>query len=239
MVNDLPFMALTATATEQTKQRIFELLEFETPSEIWECPNKANIRYSVQKLDNSVPIIENFKSVINEIIEKGKNSTRRIIYCQTVKQCSHLFRMFELELESHLYVGEVTPGNRLIEMLHSGSPSTVKAHVLDQFGDSTKHLRILIATIAYGMGIDCKGVTQVIHFGPSQTIESYMQESGRCGRKGEQSDALLLYNGTTMKLADSDMKEYINSTTCRRITLLKPFWCSFYSGKKLTRTLVL
>ena len=53
MVNDLPFMALTATATEQTKQRIFELLEFETPSEIWECPNKANIRYSVQKLDNS------------------------------------------------------------------------------------------------------------------------------------------------------------------------------------------
>ena len=58
MVNDLPFMALTATATEQTKQRIFELLEFETPSEIWECPNKANIRYSVQKLDNSVPIIK-------------------------------------------------------------------------------------------------------------------------------------------------------------------------------------
>ena len=192
MVNDLPFIALTATATEQTKQKIFEILEFETPVQICECPNKANIRYSAQKIDNSEPIIENFKSVINELIKKGKDSTRRIIYCQTVKQCSHLFRMFELELESHLCYGEVAPCNRLVEMMHSGSPSTVKSHVLDQFGDSAKHLRILIATIAYGMGLDCKGVTQVIHFCPSQKIESYMQESGRCRRKGEQSDALLL-----------------------------------------------
>ena len=63
-------------------------------------------------------------------------------------------------------------------MMHSGSPPSVKTHVLDQFGDSTKNVRILIATVAYGMGIDCKGVTQVIHFGPPQTIEAYMQESG-------------------------------------------------------------
>ena len=50
-----------------------------------------------------------------------------------------------------------------------------------------------------------------------------MQESGRCGRSGEQSDALLLYNGINVKAADSDMKTYIKATTCRRRLLLNHF----------------
>ena len=60
-------------------------------------------------------------------------------------------------------------------MMHSGSPASVKNHVLDQFGDNSKCLRILIAMIAYGMGVNCKGVMRVIHFGPSKSIEVYMQ----------------------------------------------------------------
>ena len=110
-----------------------------------------------------------------------------------------------------------------VQMMHSGSPAGVKNHVLEQFGDNSKSLRILIATIAYGMGVNCKGVTRVIHFGPSKSIEAYMQESGRCGRNGEQSDALLLYNGINVKTADSDMKSYISATTCRRKVLMKHF----------------
>ena len=58
-----------------------------------------------------------------------------------------------------------------VQMMHSGSPAGVKNHVLEQFGDNSKSLRILIATIAYGMGVNCKGVTRVIHFGPSKSIE--------------------------------------------------------------------
>ena len=192
---------------------------FVSPKEISESPNKVNVRYCVQKLANSLPVIENFRCLIHELIHKGKGSTRTIIYCQTVKQCSHLFRMFELELGASLYDGERSPKNTM----HSGSPASVKNHVLDQFGGNSKSLRILIATIAYGMGVNCKGVTRVIHFGPSKSIEAYMQESGRCGRNGEQSDALLLYNGINVKAADSDMKNYINATTCRRKLLMKHF----------------
>lgn len=76
-------------------------------------------------------IIDNFGSLINELLEKGKNSRRRVIYCQAVKQCSHLFIIFELELGSSLYVGEIKPSNRLVEMTHPGSPPSVKTHVLD------------------------------------------------------------------------------------------------------------
>jgi len=203
---DVPFMALTATATQQTKDKIFDLLELRKPKEITESPNKVNVRYTVQKLDNSVPIVENFRCLINELKLKGKGTTRSIIYCQTVKQCAHLFSMFELELGLSMYDGEADPRNRLVQMMHSGSPESVKGHVLDQFADSSKPLRILIATIAYGMGVNCKGVRRVIHFGPSKSIDAYLQESGRCGRDGEQSDAILLYNGINAKVADAEMK---------------------------------
>ena len=108
-------------------------------------------------------------------------------------------------------------------MMHSGSPVSVKDHVLSQFSDDSTCLRVLIATIAYGMGVNCKGVKRVIHFGPSKTIQAYMQESGRCGRNGEQSDALLLYNGITIKAADSAMKSYVKSVRCRRNFLLEQF----------------
>ena len=220
---DVPFIALTATATQKTKDKIFDLLELRNPKQIAESPNKRNVRYTVQKLDKSLPIVENFRCLVNELKLKGKGTTRSIIYCQTVKQCAHLFHMFELELGLSMYDGEVDPRNRLVQMMHSGSPESVKSHVLEQFADSSKCLRILIATIAYGMGVNCKGVQRVIHFGPSKSIDAYLQESGRCGRDGKQSDAILLYNGVNAKAADAEMKKYLESSTCRRQFLLKHF----------------
>ena len=63
------------------------------------------------------------------------------------------------------------------------------------------------------MGVNCQGVQRVIHFGPPKTVEGYIQESGRCGRDGEDSYAILLYNNITVRTADETMKEYINNTS--------------------------
>ena len=65
------------------------------------------------------------------------------------------------------------------------------------------------------MGVNCKGVTRIIHFGPSKSVQAYIQESGRCGRAGENSIALL-YNGVNLKVADANMKEYVKTESCRR-----------------------
>ena len=72
IVTEVPFVALTATATKKTKERIFELLEFESQKEISESPNKQNVRYSVQKLDPSIPLLQNFRCLIKELKEKAK-----------------------------------------------------------------------------------------------------------------------------------------------------------------------
>lgn len=130
-----------------------------------------------------------------------------------------------MDLKEHFYVDKkIEPRNRIVEMLHSGTPTSVKEHVMRQFSNDFGHLRILIATIAYGMGVNCLAVTRIIHFGPSKSIQAYIQESGRCGRKGETSVALLLYNGLTFRLADTNMKEYVKSENdCRRKMLMKHF----------------
>ena len=90
--------------------------------------------------------------------------------------------MLALELRQNFFKSrEVSPHHQLVEMFHAGSPKSVKEHVLLEIGKEDSCLRILICTIAFGMGIDCKGVHCVIHFGPSKTIKSYLQECGRDG----------------------------------------------------------
>ena len=80
---------------------------------------------------------------------------------------------------------------------------------------------MLIATIAFRMGVDCKGIKRVIHFEASKNMESYAQETGRAGRDSSQSMALLLYNGMLLTHVEKDIKLYISSDQCRHAILLK------------------
>ena len=154
------------------------MLELDDPFEIVDDPNCPNISFVVQKMDNSIKLADHFLFLIDELKQK-----RTIVYCQTIKQCAILFNIFKTKLGNNLFCdGTTNPKMRLCDMMHSTSPDSVKDHILKQFSDGNGHLRVLFATIVYGMGVNCKNVWRVIHFGPSKSIESYMQESGQCGR---------------------------------------------------------
>ena len=217
-------MALTATATVSTKRMTFKLLEFVDPFEVVVSPNRNNISHVVQKMEDA-SILDHFYCILSDIRKKGKNAMRTIIYSQTILQCSLLYSMMSNELGDDMYKNhKIEPGQRMVEMMHSQTPINVKEHVLDQFSQQSGFLRVLIATIAYGMGVNCRRVKRVIHFGPSKSVQSYIQESGRCGRQGKESYTILLYNSITIRTADEFMKEYIKgSNPCRRKELLKHF----------------
>lgn len=68
----------------------------------------------------------------------------------------------------------------------------VKDSVLHQFTNASSKLRVLICTVAFGMGIDCVGVTYVIHYGPPNDVETYVQQTGRADRDGKESYCTLL-----------------------------------------------
>lgn len=83
-------------------------------------------------------------------------------------------------------------------------------------------LRMVIATTAFSMGVDCPDVSKVIHYGSPEDVEQYVQEAGRAGRDGSSATALLLY-GASHKPTHQRMKDYANSKICRRSALFKHF----------------
>ena len=94
-----------------------------------------------------------------------------------------------------LFQERKSPRNRIVEMYHAGTPETVKDHILQNMAKNDGHLRVLISTIAFGMGVNCRHVRRIVHFGPSKSIEMYVQECGRAGRDNLPSTCILLYNG--------------------------------------------
>ena len=152
-ITEVPFMALTATATTQTKRKIFSLLEMKKPYEVIASPNRNSISFVVKKMEKDTK--DHFQCIVSEIKMKGKHSMRTIIYCQTILQCSLLYKLFASKLGNDMYLsGDGKPEERLIEMMHSQTAPNVKDHVLLQFSQKDGYLRVLIATIAFGMGVN-------------------------------------------------------------------------------------
>lgn len=114
------------------------------------------------------------------------------------------------------------PGNRFAEIYTRASTTGLKEQVIKAFQKELSSLRVVFATIAFGMGLDVQDIQQVIHVGPSTDLEDYAQEIGRAGRSGQPAKAILIakYN----RYASEEMKSYMNNATeCRRVFIYKQF----------------
>ena len=100
--------------------------------------------------------------------------------------------------------------------------TTVHQNILKSFTTPSTPLRLVIATSSFGMGIDCSDIRHVIHWSAPADVETYVQEMGRAGRDGLQSQAILYYSAG--KYVNEQMKNYgTNTSVSRRILLLKDF----------------
>jgi len=198
LTNSVKIIALTATATTNTKETIIDVLLMENPHIITESPDKPNVAYSVYYMPKNKDIEEHFQWLIDELLADRQNTTRTIIYCQTIKQCGLLYSSLRALLGNDIFLTDDNdPRHVLLEMLHSCTPASNKEAILHEFQNENSGLRVLIATIAFGMGLDCKGVSRIVHFGPSKYIEAYIGKSGKSRTRWEAKCCLCDISGTS------------------------------------------
>lgn len=164
--------AFTATATTFVRDEIRQLLKLKDPYEVTTGFDRPNLYYQVAKPQNKSKFVLNY-------LESQSEDACGIIFCATRKTVESLYK-------------ELKKRGFSVGAYHAGfSPEERKA-VQDAFMfDKTK---IIVATNAFGMGIDKPDVRYVIHYNLPKNMEAYYQEAGRAGRDGEESECIILYS---------------------------------------------
>ena len=220
-------MALTATATKSTRKDICKSLGMIRPVLILLSPEKNNIKDQVSEKTEGFEEI--FAPIVEEIRSKRTNMEKTIIFCRTYEQTSHIYLFFKYMLGQAATEPIGFPNIsrfRIIDMFTACTTSDVKETIISSFTKPDGRLRIVVATIAFGMGLNCPNVRRIIHWGPPSDTESYIQETGRAGRDGDTAHASLYYAKREISgdLVDGSMNAYcINKTECRRHCLFSDF----------------
>ena len=216
-------MALTATATHSTFKVVKERLCMTQPVIIGLPPQRANIFYCVQGLPSLTDFSER---LVEDIRRQQRNFPKTEIFCRKYLDCSDLYISLQQKLGPYFTDPPGYPTSqhqfRLVDMYTRAATVEMKEKILASFSTPNGKLRIVIATTAFGMGIDCSDIRQVIHWGPPTDAEQYIQESGRAGRDGVQAYATLLY-GKPGKYVHERMKLYGETKECRRRFIFRDF----------------
>lgn len=172
IIGNVPVIALTATATKSVAEDIMRILGFEEKNVISSGFERKNLSYVVRNVDDK---FGNMLKVCNGVPGTG------IIYVRERKRCE--------EISSFLRQNGITA-----DFYHAGLSKELRNAKQDAWKND--QIRVIVATNAFGMGIDKPDVRFVVHYDLPDSLEAYFQEAGRAGRDGKRSYATLLWNST-------------------------------------------
>jgi len=211
LLGDPPTIALTGSATPAARAEILSVLRLGGGAEtIVTSFDRPNLRFGVRRIPDDR---ERFR-LIRALTREGGDPGVSLIYAPTR-------RLTELVTRALLRTSvRAAP-------YHAGLATGVRRRVLGAF--LADRVSVIVATSAFGMGIDKPDVRRVLHWGPPRTLEAYYQEAGRAGRDGQPAECLVLWRPADLVWGDITpaMRRYVEARRCRRRTLLEYFGETF------------
>jgi len=209
-LGDPTTVALTGSATSATRAAILQVLRVPRAEVVLTSFDRPNLQFAVERVDDDRARFARVRQLI-----RGADGPC-IVYAPTR-------RLTELVTRALLRMGvRAAP-------YHAGLGAGTRRQVL--IGFLRDRVPVVVATSAFGMGIDKPDVRRVIHWGPPRTLEAYYQEAGRAGRDGDRAECLILWMPSDLRWSECtpEMRRYLEGRSCRRGRLLG------YFGERVTR----
>ena len=222
-VSNIPILALTATATDKIISDISTTLNLNDPKLIKSSFHRENLDINlVRKYNKDIDLNE-----IVDLIKKLEKTDKAIIYCKTKDETDD----FVLKLKEH---------NIKAKSYHAGKTNQLRNKIQEKFTNGSTN--VIIATIAFGMGIDIPNIRLIVNYGISKDMESFYQEIGRAGRDGNNSKIYVYWCNGDLNINKSflnsindvkfkkkqmsrilEMEKFVNNNGCRMKYITKYF----------------
>ncbi|XP_019641514.1 PREDICTED: uncharacterized protein LOC109482997 [Branchiostoma belcheri] len=205
----VPFMGLTATATPEVQEVVIQKLHMNSPTIIRGSLDRTNI-FLLRKKKSSIKA--DLRPLLDAVHQAATHTDvdKHLVYVSRKQKVMEVWALFKNKCSPAM--------QKRVRVFHADISASAKDNVLEGFRDGS--IRIIIATVAFGMGIDIPDVKGVIVYQLPSTIGQLYQQIGRAGRGGDQAYAVVFHSAADTKTADKGAAEFIQTDRCLRKELL-------------------